>query len=226
MPPARGSGGTSTPHYRQRGQKVTAGYAGPVQPRRDLPGPPPPVSDRVLTVPNVLSAVRLLGAPLFLWLLSTGQDGWALTVLALSAVTDYLDGKIARAFGMESRLGQLLDPIADRLYIAATLLGLAWREVVPWWVVWLLISREIFMALVVLTVRRVGLVGLPVHFVGKAATFNLLYAFPVLLLAETVTWLRPAGWAFAWWGIALYWVAAALYAAQAATVLRHRGRTR
>ena len=182
----------------------------------------PAVSDRVLTVPNALSAVRLLGVPVFLWLLLTRQDGWALTVLALSAVTDYLDGKIARTFHMESRLGQLLDPIADRLYIGSTLLGLAWRDVIPWWVVWLLLGREVFMALIVLGVQRVGLIGLPVHFVGKAATFNLLYAFPVLLLAESVGWLRPLGWAFAWWGIALYWVAAAWYAGQAARLLRAR----
>ena len=72
------------------------------------------MSDRILTVPNLLSFARLLGVPLFLWLLLRRLDGWALIVLVLSAITDYLDGKIARAFGLESRLGQLLDPVADR----------------------------------------------------------------------------------------------------------------
>lgn len=180
------------------------------------------ISTRVVTIPNILSALRLLGVPVFLWLLMRGADGWALTVLALSAVTDYLDGKIARAFAMESRLGQLLDPIADRLYIGATLLGLAWRDIIPWWVVWVLLARELFLSLVMIALRRVGIIGLPVHFVGKAATFNLLYAFPILLLGETLPWLRPLGWAFAWWGIGLYWLAAVLYAAQAAPLLRAR----
>ncbi len=183
-------------------------------------------SERILTIPNALSALRLVGVPVFLWLLLRGADGWALTVLVAAAVTDYLDGKIARAFAMESRLGQLLDPIADRLYIAATVVGLAWREVIPWWVVWLLLGREVLMAALMLALQRVGTIGLPVHFVGKAATFNLLYAFPVLLLGESVTWLRPIGWAFAWWGIALYWIAAILYAAQAAPLLRAGRRPR
>ncbi len=186
------------------------------------------VSDRVLTVPNVLSALRLAGVPVFLWLILAGEDGWALLVLALSGVTDYLDGKIARHFGLESALGALLDPVADRLYILTTLLGLAWRGVIPWWLVALLLGREVFMGLVLLWLRRNGFGTLPVHFVGKAATFNLLYAFPLLLLGEgTSTFARvalPVGWAFAWWGTVLYWVAAVLYTVQAVTVIRGRPR--
>ena len=111
---------------------------------------PPGVSDRVLTLPNVLSMLRLLGVPVFLWAILTGRDGLALALLTASGVTDYLDGKIARKYGLESRVGQLLDPIADRLYIVSTLLGLAWREIIPWWVVWVLFAREAFMVVVVL----------------------------------------------------------------------------
>ena len=186
--------------------------------------PPLVVSDRVLTLPNILSMLRLVGVPLFLWLILTGHDGWALTVLALSGVSDYLDGKIARRYGLITRLGQLLDPLADRLYILSTLLGLAWREIIPWWLVGVLVAREVFGTVLLLMVRRKGFVGLPVHFVGKAATFNLLYAFPLMLLGEGSSSFAavalPVGWAFAWWGVALYWVAGVMYAVQARDLLR------
>jgi cardiolipin synthase len=187
------------------------------------------VSDRVLTLPNVLSLLRLVGVGVFLWLIVSERDGAALAVLALSGVTDYLDGKIARRFNQVSRVGQLLDPIADRLYIVSTLLGLAWRDIIPWWLVAVLLLRDVLLAALMLALRRVGVIGLPVHYVGKAATFNLIYAFPVLLLGArpgTVgDWARPIGWGFAWWGVALYWLAAFLYAVQGVAVLRSRSAT-
>jgi cardiolipin synthase len=176
------------------------------------------VSERVLTVPNVLSALRLVGVPVFLWAIVTEQDVLALVLLAASGITDWLDGAIARRYGLVSRLGQLLDPVADRLYIASTLLGLAWREIVPWWLVAVLVAREAFMAVVVLIAKRHGWLGLPVHFAGKAATFNLLYAFPLLLLADgdgtAARIAEPIAWGFAWWGVALYWLSGVLYALQ------------
>ena len=180
-----------------------------------------PVSSRVLTVPNALSALRLVGVPVFLWAILTEQDTLAIVLLVASGITDWLDGRIARQYGLVSRVGQLLDPIADRLYIVTTLLGLAWREIIPWWLVAVLLARELFMAVVVLIAKRHGWVGLPVHFAGKAATFNLLFAFPLLLLADgDGTWAHiaePVGWAFVWWGTALYWLSGVLYALQ----LRH-----
>ncbi len=176
------------------------------------------VSSRVLTLPNVLSVLRLLGVPVFLWAILDERDGLALAVLMASGITDYLDGRIARQYGMVSRVGQLLDPVADRLYILTTLLGLAWREIIPWWLVGILFAREVFMAVVLLVAKRHGWLGLPVHFAGKAATLNLLYAFPLLLLADGDGTLariaEPVGWAFAWWGTVLYWVAGILYAVQ------------
>lgn len=193
---------------------------------RQEPGQANEVSDRILTLPNVLSALRLVGVPVFLWLLFTGHDVWALVVLALSGISDYLDGKIARRFNLVSRVGELLDPLADRLYILTTLIALAWREVLPIWLVVVLLARDAFMAVLILALKRVGQTGLPVHFVGKAATFNLLYAFPFLLLTLVPgrfgELARPIGWGFAWWGIGLYWLAAVLYAVQAATVFRRR----
>ncbi|MEW1953506.1 CDP-alcohol phosphatidyltransferase family protein [Terrabacter sp. NPDC080008] len=189
----------------------------------------PVVSERLLTIPNVLSVLRLVGVPFFLWAIVSEHDGLALLLLMVSGVTDYLDGKIARQFNMESRLGAFLDPIADRLYILTTLVGLLWRDLIPAWLVVALLAREAVMGLMLLYLRSRGQLGLPVHFVGKAATFNLLYAFPLLLLANRDDWLgdlaRPVGWAFAWWGVVLYWLSAVLYAVHARIVLSRTPRT-
>lgn len=184
------------------------------------------MSTRLLTVPNALSVLRLAGVPLFLWLLFSGREGWAVLVLVLSGLSDYLDGMVARRYHLESRMGQLLDPMADRLYILSTIVALAVLGALPVWFVVLLLGRDLFMGVLIVLLRRVGQTGLPVHVVGKAATFNLLVAFPLLLLAHVNAAVdgvaRPLGWAFAWWGVGLYWLAAALYAVQAIGVLRSR----
>jgi cardiolipin synthase len=186
-------------------------------------------TDRILTIPNVLSFLRLLGVPLFLWLVLVPEaDGWAFVVLVVSGATDWLDGTIARATGQVSRLGQLLDPLADRLYIAATLVGLAIRGIIPWWLVVVLLSRDVVLAVALALLKRRGIVGLPVHFLGKAATFCLLWGFPMLLLGAGATGTsltlaevaRDLGWAFAIWGTALYWWAGVLYLEQARRILR------
>jgi cardiolipin synthase (CMP-forming) len=195
------------------------------EPARTAGGQPlPVVGTQVVTLPNVLSFLRLVGVPVFLWLIVAGHDGWALAVLMASGVSDYLDGKIARHYGLVSRIGQLLDPLADRLYILSTLVGLAYVDIIPWWLVAVLLAREVFGSILLLVVRRYGYVGLPVHFIGKAATFNLLYAFPLLLMAQVSDTLavvaQPAGWAFVWWGTGLYWVAGALYAVQVRDLVR------
>lgn len=185
---------------------------------------PPPVSNRAWTSPNVLSMLRVVVVPVFLWLILSGQDGWAVVVLTLSGVSDYFDGKIARKYHLVSRVGQLLDPLADRLYILSTLFGLAWRDIIPWWLVAILVSREVFGTALVIVVRHYGYRALPVHFVGKAATFDLLCAFPLILLGQGdstfATAALPIGWAFAWWGTALYWVAGVMYAVQTRDVVR------
>jgi cardiolipin synthase len=168
--------------------------------------------------------LRLLGVPLFLWLILGRHDGWAVVVLTISGVSDYLDGKIARHYNLVTRVGQLLDPLADRLYILSTLFGLAWRQVIPWWLVAILVSREVFGTALLLVVRRYGYRALPVHFIGKAATFNLLWAFPLILLGQGesmfATVMLAIGWAFAWWGTGLYWVAGAMYAVQTRGIMR------
>jgi cardiolipin synthase (CMP-forming) len=179
--------------------------------------------DRVFTIPNAISALRLAGVPVFLWLVLGPQtataDYWAVALLIVAGLSDWLDGKIARALNQGSRLGQVLDPAADRLYIAATIIALAVRAIIPWWLVAVLAVREIVVggALAVLR-RRAGFSTLQVSFVGKAATLCLLYAFPLLFLGDHPGWggtlARVLGWAFAIWGTALYWWAAMLYLVQ------------
>jgi cardiolipin synthase (CMP-forming) len=189
------------------------------------------IPDRVLTIPNILSFVRLLGVPLFLWLvLGPHADGWALVVLLVSGVTDYLDGKLARSLNQTTRLGQVLDPVADRLYILAVVIGLAMRDIIPWWLAVALPMRDVLLWGLVPFLRTRGYSALPVHFLGKAATANLLYAFPLLLLGEgqgvLPTLADVFGWAFAIWGTALYWWAGFLYAWQVYRLLSDRPRPR
>jgi cardiolipin synthase (CMP-forming) len=182
-------------------------------------------TDRVWTLPNLLSFLRLAGAPVVLWLIvGPKADGLAVLVLALGGFTDWLDGYLARAWHQTSRIGQMLDPVADRLYILAVLLGLALREIVPWWLVVIVVGRDVFVVVLVPVLKTRGYSSLPVHFVGKAATFSLLYAFPLVLLGSGEDgWLQLAwvlGWAFAIWGTALYWYAGGLYVAQTVRLLR------
>lgn len=181
-------------------------------------------STRVLTIPNVISVVRLAGVPLFLWLvLGPEEDGWALGVLLLSGITDWLDGYLARRLHQTSKLGQILDPVADRLYILAVVIGLAWRDIIPWWLAVLLPARDLLLWGLVPFLRTRGYHALPVHFLGKAATANLLYAFPLLLLGDgdgTISTLaRVFGWSLTLWGIGLYWWAGILYAWQVRKLL-------
>ena len=180
---------------------------------------------RVWTIPNILSMLRLAGVPLFLWLvLGPEADAWALAVLMISGVTDFLDGYLARRLDQFSNLGEILDPVADRLYILAVVIGLALRDIIPWWVAIILPLRDLLLWGLVPILRTRGYSALPVHFLGKAATFNLLYAFPLLLLGEGTgivpTMAQVFGWAFAFWGIGLYWWAGVLYAWQVRKLLR------
>ena len=179
---------------------------------------------RVWTLPNLLSMARLAGVPLFLWLvLGPEADFWALVVLMVSGVTDFADGWLARRLDQTTVLGQILDPVADRLYILAVVVALALRDIIPWWLAVSLPLRDALLWGLVPLLRTRGYSALPVHFLGKAATFNLLYAFPLLLLGDgdgtVATLAQVFGWAFAIWGIALYWWAGVLYTWQVRKLL-------
>jgi len=183
--------------------------------------------DRVITIPNMISVARLAGVPVFLWLVlgvrTEAGDWWAVGLLAAAGASDWLDGKVARALGQQSRIGELLDPSADRLYIVSTVIALAIRAIIGWWLVAILAVRELVLGVVLLVLRRHGYGPLRVSFVGKAATLSLLYAFPLLFLGSHPTSYaevaRVFGWAFALWGTGLYWWAAVLYIAQARRLL-------
>jgi len=169
----------------------------------------------ILTIPNAITGVRALGIPLFLYAyLELENAGLALGILIVGAVSDYFDGKVARRLNQESALGAMLDPTIDRLYIAATVIALVVKDVVPLWVLIVLISRDILMTMILAIKKTWGSGVFEVTFLGKAATFNLLYAFPFLLVAGSSGIGRIffiAGWGFAIWGIALYWVTALQY---------------
>jgi cardiolipin synthase (CMP-forming) len=200
------------------------------QPSGGRPSQPRPLAsdpaDRLLTVPNALSLLRLVGVPLFLWLLlGPHEDLLAVLVLALSGLTDWLDGKLARLLNQSSRLGALLDPAVDRLYTLSTLLAFGIRDVLPWWVIAVLLGRDVVLLLSLPVLRHHGHGPLPVHYVGKAATLCLLYAFPFLLLAHDAHgWVGAVAQAFAvaftGWGGALYVWSGILYLLQVRLTVR------
>ncbi|CRK56171.1 CDP-diacylglycerol--glycerol-3-phosphate 3-phosphatidyltransferase [Alloactinosynnema sp. L-07] len=186
------------------------------------------LSDRVLTIPNVLSMLRLAGVPVFLYLLLVPRaDAWAIGILMFGGFTDWLDGKIARWLDQSSKLGALLDPAADRLYTLATIVAFVIRDIVPWWVAAALVARDVVVAGCIAVLRRNGFGPPEVTYIGKAATFNLMYAFPLLLLAEgestLATVVRPVSYALAIWGGALFLWSGLLYLVQTRAALRRTG---
>ncbi|MDR0626813.1 MAG: CDP-alcohol phosphatidyltransferase family protein [Bifidobacteriaceae bacterium] len=185
-------------------------------------------TSRIWTVPNAISFLRLCLVPVFVYLVIRRADVWAIVVLAFSGVTDWLDGLAARRLNQYSKLGRLLDPAADRLFILSTVFLLGWREIIPWWLVALLAAREAVCGLALAVLKLKGINPPAVVFVGKVATFALMYAFPLLLLAEVsykligqLAWV--VGWAFAIWGLVLYWVAAGAYLIESYRALRQLG---
>jgi cardiolipin synthase len=182
------------------------------------------VSSRILTIPNFLSLIRLALVPVFLVFIIVGADFAALIVLVVSSVTDYIDGQVARRFNQVSRLGQLLDPAADRLFIFAALAGLCVREVIPIWLVVVIVGRDFMLAGLGIVLANHGYGPLPVHHLGKMGTFALLFALPILMLGlafHQINWITdPVGWAFALWGAFLYWWAGIVYIRETARVIR------
>jgi cardiolipin synthase len=194
----------------------------------NAPGTSP--RDRVLTVPNALSVVRLILVPVFLWLLLVVHaNGWAVGVLMFSGFSDWADGKIARLFdNQSSRLGALLDPAVDRIYMLVVPVALAINGTVPWWIVLTLIGRDAVLAATLPVLRSRGLTALPVTYIGKAATFALMSGLPLILLGQwDALWSRvihACGWAFLLWGLAMYLWSGMLYLIQVGMVVRQMPR--
>lgn len=186
---------------------------------------PGDVHDRVLTVPNVLSLVRLVLIGVFFYVLLVAHaDGWAVAILMLSGASDWADGKIARLLNQSSRLGMLLDPAVDRLYMLAVPIGLGLYGIVPWWLIGTLLARDGLLAATLPVLRSRGLSALPVTYVGKAATFALMSAFPLILLGQfDALWSRvvlACGWAFLIWGLGMYLWTFLVYLVQVTMVVR------
>src|SRR5690242_6245431 len=191
-----------------------------------MAGPAGDVRNRVLTVPNALSVLRLVLVPVFLYLLLVAHArGWAVGILMFSGFSDWADGKIARLVeNQSSRLGELLDPAVDRIYMVTVPVALAVYGAVPWWIVLTLIGRDVILAATLPVLRGRGLTALPVTYVGKAATFALMSGFPLVLLGQwDALWSRvvlACGWAFLVWGMAMYLWSGVLYLIQVAMVVR------
>jgi cardiolipin synthase (CMP-forming) len=186
---------------------------------------PAPQRERVVTVPNVLSVVRLVLVPVFLYLLLVVHaDAWATGILMFTGASDWADGKIARLMNQSSRLGELLDPLVDRIYMITIPVAFGLRHFVPWWIVAVLIGRDVLLAATLPALRSRGLSALPVTYIGKAATFCLMSGFPLILLGQFgALWSRVVlaiGWGFLIWGLATYLWSFVLYTMQFVMVLR------
>jgi cardiolipin synthase len=198
-------------------------------PAAEGPGPLGPsrrVSTAIRTVPNAVTLVRLLLVPVCAYLLATGRYGWGLVLTALVGSTDWVDGWLARRYGQVSRVGQLLDPLADRLLIAAVAIALVVQGVVPWQAAALLVARDLVLLAGWPLLKRRGIEPPEVIFLGKAATLVLLFALPVLTLGATGLAVAGVahllGLALLWAGVVLYYLAGAVYVRMVLERLGHR----
>lgn len=181
-------------------------------------------SNRVWTIPNLLSMLRLLLVPLFLLLIVAGDYVAALLVLIAAGLTDLLDGYLARRLNQVTRLGRVLDPAADRLYIFAALIGLAARGLVPWWIVAIVVTRDLLIIVLGIVLANHGFGPLHVHQLGKVATFALFTGLPLLMVGAAFPAVEaisaPVGWAITLWGAFLYWWAGVIYAIETVRAIR------
>lgn len=185
----------------------------------------PEARDLIWTVPNAISLLRIVSIPVFAVLVGRRQMAWALVVLAISALSDGLDGTLARKFNQVSKIGQILDPVADRLLIFCSVVALGVAGVIPWWVLIIVGARDLVMAIEILLLAQYGYGPLPVHFVGKAGTAMLMMTIPAFIIAEMWTGPLTLGlhlicMAGMIWGVVLYWMAGLLYLRQGYELIR------
>ncbi len=186
------------------------------------PEGPQHVSTRILTVPNVISVLRIAALPLIYRALVGDAPVTALVLFAAFAATDWLDGYLARKLDQVSKLGQLLDPIADRAFFLVAGVGVIVAEILPWWAIGLVIVRDIAILVAGLALLRSGAGAPAVTHLGKAATFGLMVSITVLLAAgaagggfgEPVEWIRTTGLVLFGISVVAYWLAAVDYARQ------------
>ena len=206
--------------------KASPAGPGPA-PRPAPPGTPRQApSSAIVTAPNAISLARLLLMPVCAWLLASQHYATGLVLTALVGASDWVDGWLARRIGQVSRVGQLLDPFADRLLIASVAVALLVRGVLPWPAVALLVGRDLVLLAGWPLLRRRGVEPPEVVWVGKAATFDLLCALPLLVMGETnwvvATAAHDLGLALLWLGVVLYYVAGVVYVRMAVDGLARR----
>lgn len=186
--------------------------------------PEGPGTDRLLTVPNVISLGRLASVPLFVWLFVSGRENLAVALYAVGALTDFFDGYIARRTNSVSELGKLLDPLADRIFIVALAVALVARQVLPLWLAVAIIARDLLLVSLFPLLDRRGIERIRVNLVGKSATAALLFGLTWLAISETGFFLADIGdeigMTMTALGALLYWIATFMYAQQARVRLR------
>ena len=185
-------------------------------------------SNAIITAPNAISLARLLLMPVCAWLLATRHYTTGLVLTALVGASDWVDGWLARRIRQVSRVGQLLDPFADRMLIASVAVALLVRGVLPWPAVALLVGRDLVLLAGWPLLKRRGVEPPEVVWVGKAATFDLLVALPLLVMGE-ITWVAATaahalGLALLWLGVVLYYLAGVVYVRMALDGLARRAR--
>ncbi len=184
---------------------------------------PTPASNRVLTVPNVISFFRIAMIPIF-WALIVDHDTtqWGILLFGAVVATDWVDGTIARRTGQVTELGKILDPVADRAAIAAGLIAVVVRGVFPWWAAALILARDVFIVVAGALLLRRG-VRIDVRMIGKVATFALMIAIPAISWGSLGLWPRAAAFAIGWvayiGGIVQYYIAAGAYVQDARRAL-------
>jgi cardiolipin synthase len=181
--------------------------------------------DRILTAPNVITMVRLLCIPLFLWLLfGAHQQTAAAGLLAALGATDWIDGFVARRYHQVSNFGKILDPTADRVLVATAVIAVIVHGAVPLWFGLATIAREALVSIMVLVLAALGSARIDVLWVGKAGTFALMTAYPLFLVSHGMSsWQHPihiGAWVIGILGLVLAWVAAASYVNPARTAFR------
>jgi cardiolipin synthase len=192
---------------------------------REVPGSDAPASDAGwLTIPNVLSLLRLASVPVFLWLFLTDRENAAVILYAVGAWTDFFDGVIARRFNQVSELGKLLDPLADRVFIVALAVALVARDVLPLVLAVAVIGRDVLLLSIFPLLERRKVERIAVNFTGKSATAALLFGLTWLAFSQTTfadeAFVEVVGISFVILGAVLYWVAAGMYAREAMRRLR------
>jgi cardiolipin synthase len=189
---------------------------------------------RVLTIPNLISVARLLCVPVFLWMLWEPHPArrGAAVLLAVLGATDWVDGWIARHFDQGSELGKILDPTADRVLLVAAAVGLLSEGISVGVdvILWIILIRELLIAVATLVLGLLGARRIDVVWAGKAGTLALMFALPMFLIADAAHSVRAVfdvvGWGFAIGGIVLGYIAAAKYVPAAREALREGRSTR